>query len=105
MFTSLRLCVLCVFALNPFTYVEAQQLAHFHHLHLNTTDPAQAIKFYTSKFDCQETKFLDEPAVRELIEVAARDSGMETGKGKLVIRSISKVQRPRRPRAVKRSQK
>jgi len=64
-FTSLRLCVLCVFALNPFTYVEAQQLAHFHHLHLNTTDPAQAIKFYTSKFDCQETKFLDEPAVRD----------------------------------------
>ena len=48
---------------------------------------------------------LDEPAVRELIEVAAQGSGMESGKGKLVIRSISKVQRPRRPLAVKRSQK
>jgi len=48
---------------------------------------------------------LDEPAVRELIEVAARGLGMESGKGELVIRSISKVQRPRRPRAVKRSRK
>jgi catechol 2,3-dioxygenase-like lactoylglutathione lyase family enzyme len=31
--------------------------AHFHHLHLNTTDPDAAIKFYTSKFDCQRGKF------------------------------------------------
>jgi hypothetical protein len=44
-----------------------------------------------------QIEILDEPAVRELIEVAARGSGMEAGKGKLVIRSISKVQRPRRP--------
>ena len=41
----------------------APQLAHFHHLHLNTTDPQQAIKFYTSKFDCEEGRFLDQPAV------------------------------------------
>jgi len=39
------------------------QLAHFHHLHLNTTDPEQAIKFYTSKFECETGQFLDQPAV------------------------------------------
>jgi len=39
------------------------QLAHFHHLHLNTTDPAAAIKFYTSKFDCEESPFQNQPAV------------------------------------------
>jgi predicted enzyme related to lactoylglutathione lyase len=38
--------------------------AHFHHLHLNTLDPAAAIKFYTSKFDCEPGKFAGlEPAV------------------------------------------
>ena len=37
--------------------------AHFHHLHLNTTDPAAAIKFYTSKFDCEQRRFLDQDAV------------------------------------------
>jgi len=31
--------------------------AHFHHLHLNTTDPAAAINFYTSKFDCEKARF------------------------------------------------
>ncbi|MBO0858149.1 MAG: VOC family protein [Chloracidobacterium sp.] len=31
--------------------------AHFHHLHLNTTDPKGAIDFYTSKFDCEKAKF------------------------------------------------
>ena len=40
---------------------------------------------------------LDEPEVQELIQLAARGSGMETGTGKLVIQSISKVQRQRRP--------
>ena len=32
-------------------------LAHFHHLHLNATDPAAAINFYTSKFDCEKGRF------------------------------------------------
>lgn len=32
-------------------------LAHFHHLHLNATDPAAAINFYTSKFDCEKARF------------------------------------------------
>ena len=35
----------------------AQQLAHFHHVHLNVTDPAAAIAFYTSKFDCEKASF------------------------------------------------
>src|SRR5450759_3834741 len=34
-----------------------QQLAHFHHIHLNSTDPNAAIDFYTSKFDCEKAKF------------------------------------------------
>ncbi|HLW77099.1 MAG TPA: VOC family protein [Bryobacteraceae bacterium] len=32
--------------------------AHFHHLHLNSTDPAAAIDFYTSKFDAEKSRFL-----------------------------------------------
>jgi len=37
----------------------AQELpkAHFHHIHLNATDPAAAIEFYTHKFDCEKAKF------------------------------------------------
>jgi len=32
-------------------------LAHFHHVHMNVTDPKEAIDFYTSKFDCEKGKF------------------------------------------------
>ncbi|HWO02366.1 MAG TPA: VOC family protein, partial [Blastocatellia bacterium] len=32
-------------------------VAHFHHLHLNATDPQAAINFYTSKFDCEKARF------------------------------------------------
>lgn len=35
----------------------AGQLAHFHHVHLNVTDPAGAIQFYTSKFDCEKASY------------------------------------------------
>lgn len=35
----------------------APALAHFHHLHLNATDPAADIAFYTSKFDCEKERF------------------------------------------------
>src|SRR5437899_11489326 len=31
--------------------------ARFHHLHLNSTDPAKAIEFYTNTFDCEKAKF------------------------------------------------
>ena len=34
--------------------------AHFHHIHLNTTEPGAAIDFYTSKFDCEKAKFAGE---------------------------------------------
>src|SRR2546423_5461981 len=34
--------------------------AHFHHIHLNATEPAAAIDFYTSKFDCEKAKFAGE---------------------------------------------
>jgi catechol 2,3-dioxygenase-like lactoylglutathione lyase family enzyme len=32
-------------------------LAHFHHVHLNATDPAAAIEFYTSKFKARKESF------------------------------------------------
>ncbi len=31
--------------------------SHFHHLHLNATDPAAALSFYPSKFDCERARF------------------------------------------------
>ncbi len=31
--------------------------AHFHHLHLNSTDPKAAIEFYTTKFDAEKGRF------------------------------------------------
>jgi len=34
--------------------------AHFHHIHLNATNPAAAIDFYTSKLDCEKAKFAGE---------------------------------------------
>jgi len=42
--------------------VFAQQMppAHFHHIHLNATDPAAAIDFYTTKFDCEKANFAGE---------------------------------------------
>jgi len=35
----------------------AQPLAHFHHLHLNSTDPQAAISFYTGKLPSEKRKF------------------------------------------------
>jgi catechol 2,3-dioxygenase-like lactoylglutathione lyase family enzyme len=35
----------------------AQDPAHFHHVHINTTDPAKAIEFYTTHFDCEKARF------------------------------------------------
>ncbi len=34
-----------------------QPQAHFHHLHLNSTDPAAAIKFYTSRLESETRRF------------------------------------------------
>lgn len=30
---------------------------HFHHVHLNVSNPEESIKFYTSKFDCERATF------------------------------------------------
>jgi len=35
----------------------AAPLAHFHHVHLNVTDPKAAIEFYTTKFDAEKARF------------------------------------------------
>jgi len=35
----------------------AAPIAHFHHLHLNATDPAAAISFYTTKFAAEKGRF------------------------------------------------
>jgi len=43
---------------------ESLPSVHFHHLHLNSTDPATAIKFYTSKFDCEAAEFMGQAAVK-----------------------------------------
>lgn len=37
--------------------------AHFHHIHLNSTDPAGAIEFYTRHFDCEKSEYHGQPAV------------------------------------------
>src|ERR1035441_8615399 len=29
-------------------------VAHFHHIHINATDPAASIAFYTPRFDCEK---------------------------------------------------
>lgn len=39
------------------------QQAHFHHVHLNSTDPAAAIAFYTDKFSCEKAVFGRDPSV------------------------------------------
>ena len=42
---------------SPASTPAAPALAHFHHVHLNATDPAAALAFYTSKFDCEKARF------------------------------------------------
>jgi len=36
---------------------------HFHHLHLNSTDPAAAADFYPAKFECEKATYDGKPAV------------------------------------------
>ena len=48
----------CTAALAQTTPAEQMRpLAHFHHVHLNTTDPAAAILFYTSKFKARKESY------------------------------------------------
>ena len=46
-----------MFALIMSAAAQEPPKAHFHHIHLNATDPAAAIDFYTTRFDCEKAKF------------------------------------------------
>ena len=43
--------------MSSYSQEQPQQLAHFHHVHLNSTDPKAAIDFYTSHFDSEKATF------------------------------------------------
>ncbi len=57
---ALLLCALCAVTLAAQPTLPD---AHFHHLHLNATDPAAAIDFYTTKFDAEKSNYKGQPAV------------------------------------------
>lgn len=49
--------LLCISGLSsPIMQQQAAPVSHFHHLHLNAVDPAAAVDFYTSKFDCEKAR-------------------------------------------------
>jgi catechol 2,3-dioxygenase-like lactoylglutathione lyase family enzyme len=54
----LRTRVVAIFALccAP-VFAQTVSDTHFHHLHLNSTDPRAAIDFYTTKFDAEKARF------------------------------------------------
>jgi catechol 2,3-dioxygenase-like lactoylglutathione lyase family enzyme len=53
----MRLLLICVLAALAVRSQPPLPVAHFHHLHLNTTDPQAAIEFYTSKLESEKRKF------------------------------------------------
>jgi catechol 2,3-dioxygenase-like lactoylglutathione lyase family enzyme len=44
-------------------FAQDKPVAHFHHVHLNSTDPAAAIEFYTHHFDCEKSSYQGRDAV------------------------------------------
>jgi catechol 2,3-dioxygenase-like lactoylglutathione lyase family enzyme len=50
----MRILTILMFALLP---AAAQEAAHFHHLHLNSTDPKAAIEFYTTHLEAEKRRF------------------------------------------------
>ena len=48
---------------SPAATVAPPAQAHFHHLHLNATDPSAAVNFYTGKFDCEKSRLNNADAV------------------------------------------
>src|SRR4051812_23077527 len=44
-------------AATPAPAAPAKDVTHFHHIHLNVTDPLENIKFYSTKFDAEPGKF------------------------------------------------
>jgi predicted enzyme related to lactoylglutathione lyase len=57
--SSTRDVALCIIPMVVAISTAAQTVpnAHFHHLHLNATDPSADIEFYTTKFDAEKAKF------------------------------------------------
>jgi catechol 2,3-dioxygenase-like lactoylglutathione lyase family enzyme len=56
-----RRLVCCFVALAA--WAQEKPVAHFHHVHLNSTDPAAAIEFYTHRFDCEKASYKGQDAV------------------------------------------
>src|SRR5690349_20624278 len=50
-------CISAALALAQTPEAPKPPQAHFHHVHLNSTDPKAAIDFYTTKFDAEKAKF------------------------------------------------
>ena len=57
---SLPICSAVWLLLSGSVFAQQMPPAHFHHIHLNATEPAAAIDFYTTKFDCEKAKFAGE---------------------------------------------
>ena len=55
--------ILIVLALTVSAAAQQPPNAHFHHIHLNSLDPAAAIDFYTRKFDCEKASFHGQEAI------------------------------------------
>src|SRR5215467_1421272 len=55
LFVGLTLMAMIGFA--QYHALPQSALAHFHHVHLNSTDPVAAMDIYTSKFDCDKARF------------------------------------------------
>ena len=55
--------VFCISALAAWAQ-DKPASAHFHHVHINATDPAAAIEFYTHHFDCEKANYQGQDAVR-----------------------------------------
>jgi catechol 2,3-dioxygenase-like lactoylglutathione lyase family enzyme len=55
----LRTRSVAIFTLSCLSTLRAQTVAdaHFHHLHLNATDPKADVEFYTTKFDAEKARF------------------------------------------------
>lgn len=54
---GVALIALIAFAQDRPSTPQTPPLAHFHHVHLNTTDPQAAISFYTAKLPSEKRKF------------------------------------------------
>lgn len=52
-FTGLALLAASISAQEP------APVAHWHHVHINATDPAASAAFYPAKFDCEQAKYVD----------------------------------------------